>query len=195
MKRIIYSLLVMLAAVSCDVDVEDTSPNSYAEFMSEGWILFSQTYYDSSYHTFADAIKKYPDSADVYTGAGWALMKMDSLNKAGQTFTTGSTKVGTDVDFYAGWSFCENARRQFSSSNEKLMTALSLKPTWSFPYAGNIGASDLKAMKAENYFMMGDFGSSLAAVQVLDPNFTADIQTDTGIGELAVKIEALKKAN
>ncbi len=96
---------------------------------------------------------------------------------------------------FAGWAFVQNALKSYADSNTKASQALTQAPTWRFSHDSTLDASDLHILKAENYFLVGDFDNSLTEVKLLNPNFNADVSSSSGQADLAAEIERLKGAN
>jgi hypothetical protein len=53
----------------------------------------------------------------------------------------------------------------------------------------------LTYLKAENYFLIGDFDNSLTEDRLLNPNFNTDVSSSSGQADLAEEIERLKEEN
>ena len=89
----------------------------------------------------------------------------------------------------------KNAQKDYTRSNQRADDALALNSNWVFTYDSSLSAADLHVLKAENYFLLGEFAESLAEVQILNPNFSADVSTNAGQAALAQEIENLKVAS
>ncbi len=164
----------------------------YQQLLEEGWMHFQSQEYDSALFKFSRARMKHPTAAAPYTGLAWTYMMMDRLEVADFNFDNATRQFEIDVHAYAGWAFLKNALQQFQASNTLADQALSLDSSWTFPYGLPLNVTDLWILQAENYFLLGDFASSLQMVQKLNPNFLADVTTPEGRLALAQEIERLQ---
>ena len=190
-KSLFFLFAVFIAACGSD---GPTGP-SLEDLIQEGWTAFEQGDYDLASTKFTDAIAMSPVSAESYTGLGWSLFRLDNLGRAKSEFTAGSGKDNPSADLFAGWAFVQNALKSYADSNTKASQALTQAPTWRFSHDSTLDASDLHILKAENYFLIGDFDNSLTEVRLLNPNFNADVSSSGGQADLAAEIERLKGAN
>jgi hypothetical protein len=172
---------------------------TYAERIAAAWASFSAGQYTAARSAFAAAVAADATRADAYAGLGWSELRLDAPDAAHQAFLDGNTRTGTDpvlADLFAGWAFAWNARQaaagRHAESNTRIAQAEALTPAWVFAPEAGMDAADLTLLAAENFFALGDFASSLARVQVLDPAFTANVGTVTGQAALATRIEALR---
>ncbi|NOX37403.1 MAG: hypothetical protein GXO78_07695 [Calditrichaeota bacterium] len=164
----------------------------YQQLLEEGWMHFQNQEYDSALYKFSRARVKNPTAAAPYTGLAWTYMMMDELETADFNFENATLQFEVDVHAYAGWAFLKNALQQFEASNIRVDQALSLDSSWTFPYGLPLNVVDLWILKAENYFLLGDFSSSLQMVQKLNPDFSVDVSTPEGQMALAQEIERLQ---
>ncbi len=186
-----YMLFVGFIVIVMSCGGGPTGP-SYEVLITEGWSSFSQSEYQNASDSFADAKLKDPEEAEAYTGSGWSLLKLDNLTQATSEFSSGSTKTNASADLYAGWAFVLNARKNYAKSNTEAEQALTMEPSWSFSHGLSLSAADLHVLKAENFFLLGDFANSLDEVKILNPGFTADVSTQDGMAALAQEIERLQ---
>ncbi|MFQ5824681.1 MAG: tetratricopeptide repeat protein [bacterium] len=189
-----YLLFVGLIVIFITCGGGPTEP-SYEELINDGWLAFSQSEYQNASDKFSEAKTKDPEEAVAYTGLGWSFLKLDNLIQANSEFSAGSAKNNASADLFAGWAFVLNARKNYTKSNTEANEALSLDPSWSFPYGLSLDVDDLHVLKAENYFLLGDFANSLTEVKILNPNFDVDITTREGQASLAKEIERLKEVS
>ena len=168
---------------------------SYQDIVDDGWGEFSSGDYEAAFDHFTEAIEKKPDEAAGYAGLGWALMLMDNLAQASGTFNTGSTKTNPTSDLYAGWAFALNAQKSYANSITRIDQALTMDASWNL-FGGaalNLGVNDLRVLKAENQFMLGQFSASLATIKVVNPSFSLTaVTTDDDKAALALEIQRLK---
>ncbi|KAA3617350.1 MAG: hypothetical protein D8M58_02800 [Calditrichaeota bacterium] len=195
MKKILVIFLAVFLITACSKQTSDSTPEdlTYAEAMEKGITAFESSDYQDAVSKFNSALEQNADSALVYTWLGWASFKADILNDANTFFSTGSSKINPDVDLYAGHSFVLNALKEYSESNSIIDTFYSAldDSVWSFNYGLDIGLNHIYLLSAQNYFALGDYSESLDWVQVVDPEFSVNVNTTEGLADLADKIEEL----
>jgi hypothetical protein len=172
---------------------------TYGERVAAAWASYTAGQFAAARSGFAAAVAVNAARADAYVGLGWSELRMDAPDAAHLAFQDGSGRTGSDpvmADLHAGWAFGWNARQaaagRHAESNAAVAQALALEPAWIFDHEAGLDAADLTLLAAGNFFALGDFASSLARVQVLDPAFAADVGTATGRAALAARIEALR---
>ncbi len=199
---VVASLLGLTGCGGGDSTLEpepEPEPATYAELVAAGWASFAAGNYPAARSAFAEAVTLDPAPAEAYVGLGWSELKRDVLTAAHQAFESGSGKTGADpvlADLFAGWAFVWNARKtvadNYGESNSRIVQVETLEPDWQFDPIAGLGVADLVLLAAENHFALGDFDSSLARVQALDPAFVVDVATPEGQAALAEKIELLQ---
>ncbi len=189
-KRSVFYLSALML-VACGGD-----DKSYQGLLDDGWSLFQSGQYNEAIAVFMEARDLSPDRADAYAGMGWSRMKLDDLAGASADFSTGAPLVGTRVDLLGGWTFTLNALKNYSNSNARADELLALSSNWTFPYLSGINATDIQIVKAENFFGLGSFSSSLAIVKMINPSFSLNsVSTAADEMALAAEIERLKSVN
>ena len=168
---------------------------TFGDLITEGWAAFQSGDYQSASDKFSEAITLKNEDAAAFTGLGWSLFRLGNLLRANAEFTGGSNALSPTADLFAGWAFVKNAQKDYTRSNQKADDALALNSNWVFTYDSSLSAADLHVLKAENYFLLGEFADSLAEVQILNPNFSADVSTNAGQAALAQEIENLSVAS
>lgn len=189
------SLIIILSAVMIQACGSDTPGADYQAVIDEAWVMFEAGSYENAATKFTEARDIDSTFAEAYTGIGWSSMKLDLLSGAAANFSAGENKTNTTADLFAGYAFVLNAQKLYSSSNIKAEGALVMNSEWSFAHLSGLNKNDLHITRAENYFALGQFTQSLAAVQQVNVSFTVNVSTPTGQGELADEIERLKLAN
>ncbi len=183
-------LLALMLVMGCSSG--GPSGPSFEDLITQGWQAFESKDFATAVSKFTDAKAKDPTKIEVYIGLGWSLFRQGNLNQADTEFAQGNTQAQATADLLAGWAFNLNAQKNFSLSNVRADQALALEPSWQFAHDPAISASDLHLLKAENYFLTGDFSKSLEEVKILNPAFEADLLTNAGLTALANEIERLK---
>lgn len=162
------------------------------ELIQQGWTAFAAREYDTAVARFTEAKSLDASRTEVYAGLGWSQLKADNLEASQREFDNGSRRQSPSADLFAGWAFVLNALKNYTSSNLQVNRVLSQVPSWSFTHDAGLDVNDLRVLKAENHFLLGQFRDSLSEVQVLNAGFAADVQTSDGLATLAAEIERLK---
>lgn len=195
MKTIkIFLIALTLTNLACG-ESGGKGGDSYQEIVDSGWSAFSDGDYEAAFDHYSDAIAKDPEKVEGYIGLGWALMMLDNLAQASGTFNTGSTKTNPPADLFAGWAFVLGAQKSYANSNSKITDALALDANWILNGQAQleIDVADLRVLKAENHFLLGEFSQSLAEVKTLNASFgLSTVTTDADKAALAVEIQRLK---
>lgn len=195
MKKILLlitiSLLFVTVFISCNVEPEDPLLLYEAE-INGGWIAFTKRDFAEANLRFQQAIEVDSANAEAYSGLAWVLFKQDSLEKAFIMFDSAAIMVDPNASVFAGHAFALNIAKNYTLSNQKAEQALKLDPAWFFPYLSSLGYNDLIVLKAENYFMLGNFSQSLREVNRINPEFVVSLASPAGIAALAEEIESLK---
>ncbi len=186
------TLSVMFVSCSGDSGEDTSTEPTYESEVANGWRTFEAFQYDSAQIYFEQAIALDSSDVEAFAGLGWAQIRLDNLTQAGITFQRGSTKYPVSSDLFASWSFCLNAQKAYDLSNAKADSVLLHNSSWQFAWQTSIDASDLRLVKAANYYALGAYASSLSMVQALNPSFTADVTTDMGQAALGAEIERLR---
>ncbi len=189
---ILYLMTLSLLMGGCKLfTTEPTLEEEYAAQINSGWNAYTLKDYAGALEKFRGAQDLDSLSPAAYVGLGWTLMKMDSLQQAEAVFS-GYVKISdSSASIFAGWAFLLNAQKQYSSSNDKVDLAVKMDANWIFNFE-LLTANSLHILKAENFYMLGDFPRSQAEVQIVNPEFSADLNTPQGLAKLAAEIESLR---
>ncbi len=180
------SIVILFVTTSCQ---ENTKSVTYDQLIKRAEISFSASEYASALQYFLDATEKNDLSSYGYMGAGWCYFRMDSLTRARDQFLVGAEKDDANGDLYAGWAFILNAQQLYSLSNDK---AYQTNSGWMFSLDSSLNSGHVHILKAQNHLLQGHYAEALAEVKTVDTNFNADISTDVGRAQLAMRIETLK---
>jgi len=189
---ILGTLFIITMFVGCNIEPEDPLL-LYETEINGGWIAFTKNDFAEAYLRFHQAIEVDSLKAEAYSGLAWILFKQDSLEKAIVMFDSAETMTVPNASLFAGHAFALNALKSYASSNQFSDVALQLDPAWYFPFLGGLNVNDLIVLKAENFFMLGDFPQSFREVNKINPEFKAALDTPSGQAALAAEIEKLKK--
>lgn len=184
------ALLLLFPACSGKSKTDNT-PDTFEAYVEEGWNKFADGYYASAIDNFLEAISMDATTAEAYTGLGWSYLRNNNLADGNQAFVDGEAATDPAAHLYAGWAFLLNALKAYSDSNEKATTALTMDADWEFDLGFPLDAADLYLLRADNFFLLGNFDESLQQVRLVNPAFDADVSTVEGQSELAAEIEIL----
>jgi len=166
--------------------------DDYAEY---GWTVINDGNYTSALTQFQDALQLDPENADAYNGLGWIFSRMNEPDSALVYFNTGmglaTPASQIQLEIYTGRAFSYHAKQQYLSGIDDCNEVLATDSNFVFSRDTTVTANSVAALLAANYFGVGDFTNALLAVQVVDPTFQVDVNTETGLAALAAKIEAL----
>jgi tetratricopeptide (TPR) repeat protein len=190
MKNLMLVLFILSSLVGCGGETSDP------DHVAKGWDAFTIGDLSKAYDQFSTAYLNDPEDSEAAHGFAWTLLKLDSLDRSLFFFDRADQlSVIQEADVLAGWSFALNAEKNYTESNAKAALALTADPNWEFTYGLGLNSVDLYLVQAENYFVLGNFTSSLAAVKSINASFSADITNATGRSQLAVEIERLRGLN
>ena len=192
-KCVWFALILTLWGCQRIFDVQFIDELIYEQLIKEGWQHFAQAQYDSALYKFARAASKFPEQAEPHIGAGWTHMASGELEKASEQLHLAITLEGNTATAFAGLAFLDNAWKNFSQSNQWIDSVFHQEPSWEFQHGWHLAAIDLWLLKAENYFMLGQFQASLKALQQVEPAFQADVTTTEGQAALAAEIARLRR--
>lgn len=177
-------VVTIILSISCG------SSNSESA-VDKGWNLFLDGNYSEARQVFQSAYEKNPQNIAAISGLAWSLLKIDSVQFALNFFPQAlGSKPSPDV--HAGLAFTKNILKNYLGSAESAKSALDLDSIWTFPYDPQINYRDLWILRAEDFFVLGDFSSALTELHKFDPSFAPDITTPAGKTQLANKIEEIR---
>ncbi|MCB0280618.1 MAG: hypothetical protein KDD94_14005, partial [Calditrichaeota bacterium] len=178
-------ILLILIGVGCSDSTSDNKPVTVTELIDSGWNHFKNKDYNSSLQDFLAAKLLDSTNIEVLNGLGWTYLLLDDLNSSENTFNNGLAIDSNASDLHAGLSLCLASSESFNESIIHIEEVLRLEPSWTFEFGLEINFADLIFTESFLYFLLEDYENSLASIQLLDPNFSADIGTSNGINLLA----------
>lgn len=185
--------LLILFIFNCGEDNGFKPPNKEAkELTDDGWQKFEYSGYQNALTKFKEAMNIDSNYAEAYSGAGWASARLTNLSDAVSYFIQCISLNSSHVDAHAGLAFVYNAKKEYQLSINSGNNALSYNAQWTFEHDQTISHHDLHLILAENYFALSNYSESLNHVSILNPLFTADIDTFEGKSALAEEIERLR---
>jgi len=130
--------------------------------------------------------------AEAHDGLGWTFGRTNEPDSAithfEAAFTNGAGDLVVIDQAYAGLAFASSAAGDHADC---LTAAAEVGSSWVFAHDSNYDRDAVTLLEAMAYYALGQFTESLAAVQLLDATFTADVETVEGRAALAAKIEEL----
>ena len=194
------TFLLTLILVSCkpttelgDTIVNITDPASEAITLTvQGWNAFEAHNYTLAVSLFKQATQKNDQFADAYNGLGWSYARLDSLTKSLHEFDVALGQQVNFIDAYAGRSFVSLALGDY---NEAITAVSAVQKSgsrfYSFRHDPNVSLNDLLLVKAQSYFLLGNYPSAQVLIDQIDPSNTLDPQSTSYIEDLALEIEHL----
>jgi tetratricopeptide (TPR) repeat protein len=197
-KPIVICVTTIFMFVSSCKQTDDTVTNTSdpvtkaVKLTSDGWKAFEQKDYPKAAGLFQEALDNNNLYTDAYTGLGWTYGRQNLFDEAKRNFDIALGLDNTLVDAYAGRSFVSIALEKY----QEAITAVSIVEQrgtvfYVFRHDGNISINDLKLVKAQSYFMLGDYSSALSIIDELDPENDLDPSLASYIEDLSLAIENL----
>lgn len=197
MKKLIILILgaALALAGGCSSDDDGPSappPPTDAEVLAAGWTAFESDDLAEAEARFRVLLDRGALLAEAHDGLGWTFARQSLPDSAVVHYAAALARGAADLEIadqtYAGQAFAFGAR---GDHNEATVAALEVDPAWVFAHDAALDHRDVLLTLAVSQYAMGAFHGSLAAVQMLDPFFVADVTTVDGRAELAARIEAL----
>jgi len=191
-------ILPLVLMVGCSSDSDDPpppppEPPSDAEVLAEGWSAYTTADYAEAETQFRELLGRNALVAEAHDGLGWTFARQSAADSAlthheASLVARGDTLAIAD-QMYAGLAFARSA----AGDNAGCVTAAGEVATgWVFDHDSDLDYDDVVLVTAMAHYALGDFADALVAVQVLDPDFTADVDTVEGRAALAARIEELQ---
>ena len=187
----IISLFIIVVSLSnCRKDYAPTGPD-YTDY---GWTFYEDGNHEDARTWFRESLDTDSSYADGYNGLGWALGYMDSMGTAFEIFGLGIA-IGDSTDCYpdllAGYVFSGHAIAEYDSVAALADEFIEHGSNWVFAQDESVNYQDVMILISASCFSIADYEKSLELVQILETDFTADIETSGGKSELSLKIEEL----
>lgn len=191
-KKYIFDFLLLICMViSCGKD-SSTKPETE---INSAWEAFEKGKYDRALQLFQEAIAKDQSDADSYNGLGWTYARLGQLEESETNFFNCLILDMYYVDAGVGLAFIYNAQNEYELSIDVISQVLEFTTAWTFKHDKSLDIKDIYMLYAENYFAIAKYMKCMEQVQVLNANFSADINSQAGIAELAAEIERLRDTN
>ena len=191
--RVIGGILILLTlTVGCRKKLFPAT-DDYSEY---GWTVITDGDYTKALSQFQEALTLDPQNVDAYNGLGWIFAKTAEPDSAINYFTLGLGLAlpGSQVqlELYTGRAYSYHAKSQYLSSIDDCNEVLATDSSFIFSRDSSVTANTVATLLAASYFGVGDYTNALLAVQVVDASFLVDVNTESGVAQLAAKIEALE---
>lgn len=188
-------VLLVLAGCSGDDDDGPSQPpaDTDAEVLADAWAGFESDDLATAETRFRELLGRGTMPAVAHDGLGWTFAVQNAADSASVHFEAAVTAGAADLPIadqtHAGLAFAAAGGLDWQAC---LAAADEVASGWSFAHDASVGHDDVVLLTAAAHYALGDFAASLAAVQVLDPGFTADVGTVAGRAALAARIESLQ---
>jgi tetratricopeptide (TPR) repeat protein len=162
--------LAALLVWGCGGDDGTTGPTDPAIAKTlEAWAQFEAGDLTAAKTTFRDAISVSNGYADAHNGLGWSLALLDSLAESQGAFVAAINNNPPNAEPWAGRAF---VRAELSSSDlDDALTdagiALGRAPRFVFSHDPDVDWRDLRLLRAQLFFELGEIDSSAAEVDSL----------------------------
>ncbi len=196
MKKLLPLILLMSIFVGCKSDDKATGPTGDARTIAaSGWDLFEVGEYSNALNLFNQAEAIDGGLVDAKIGIGWSETRASTHNyqRAIAKFAeilnpqTGLAKNSNDAQ--AGLAYAYYGNSQFNEADSAATYVVVRSSIWNFIHDQSISVQDLHALRASCRFNVGNFDSSLAAIQRIDADFFVDVNRADGRALLAQEIE------
>lgn len=167
---------------------------NYFSLIDQGWQEFERADYNSAMQSFMKAKEEDNSKYEAYMGLAWAMLlnpEITTFNDALINSNTAVNKHGNHTDALAAQAFSMNFTGNYSGSNSSIEKLLSIDSKWVFTRNTRVDVSKLLLLSSQNYFFIADYSKSLNLVITLNPDFSANINTQEGIFKLQNEIERL----
>lgn len=197
---ILFIVLILLTLLSFGCGKKKTTvgpvPPTAEELTKTGWAKFEGKYYESAISHFDSAITTNANYSEGYCGLGWCYAMLSDTSLSVKNFKKCMSFTNPDsiaLWAKAGLAFAYDAEKLYDQTIDNAKEVLEADSSWKFSHDTTCSASDLHLLLAECYYAKGEFDSSLAEVQILNPGFFVYVNTAEGRGTLADEIERLRR--
>jgi tetratricopeptide (TPR) repeat protein len=210
---VLLIMTVFVALVSCKKETivrneilieppssEFTMVNKEQRITENGWKLFSMHEYEQALDSFQLAVQVNSLYPDAYNGMGWAYAQLDSMEKSHHHFTICIVSTAVEQihkDACAGRAFVNLAMGEYEKAILDVDAVIYVPgyyydyyDDYAFRHEPSFSKNKLLLVKAESYFMMGDYNSCWYALWHIDENIEENADPEA----LAIIIEELKSA-
>lgn len=168
-------------------------------YTKTGWQEFEKGQFSKAAEAFRTAIAEDSYYSDAYNGLGWAYTRLDSIEVARNNFTVAinSSQSTTNIfrDASAGRAFVNLALEDYEEAIRDVNNALQAQTSYRYYYDyvfrhdTRIDEMDLLLVRAESYFLMGNYSECYSTLLLLDDALIVDQDNPE---ELAKAIEVFR---
>lgn len=199
MKTLTHLTLIVLLALLAGCGGGDdgggpTTPpsDSNETVLSRGWIAYGDGDWDEAENQFRRLLDREALLAEAHDGLGWTFLGTNEPDSSATHFAAAVTQGADTLDIAdqarAGQAFAASGLDQ----HQACLDAAALVATgWVFDHDDAYDHDDVTVLRAVSHYGLAEFADALAAVQEIEPAFTADVGTVDGRGVLAAKIQEL----
>jgi len=195
-NSLIILCMFFLILISCSKsDKSATGPYdnlSDQEVLDTGWQKFEDSDYNTALNYFDELLEREVLETEAYSGKGWSQLKLGDYATALENFNIAMVELPAGYltgEVYSGLAVIYDYQGEFISC----IDATTYIPSgWTFTHLINVTYDNMIVLRAASFYGLGDFANSLLSVQILVPEFSADINTVEGRALLAAKIEELR---
>jgi tetratricopeptide (TPR) repeat protein len=207
-KIFILLLFSVLFLVACEEtnkiiipdNITVTPGETKAEALTKtGWQEFEKGQFSKAAEAFRAAIAEDCYYSDAFNGMGWACTRLDSIEVARNNFTVAinSSQSTTDIfrDASAGRAFVNLVMEDYEEAIRDVNNALQIQTSYRynndyvFRHDTSIDEMDLLLVRAESYFLMGNYPECYSTLLLLDDTLVVEQGNPE---ELAKAIEELR---
>lgn len=199
MKKYLYLLMTVFAVLGysgCNPkdDAQVTGADNYDQLISSGNAKFLTGDFVASLENFSKAFNANSTRVEGYVGTGWSYMKSGKISEAKTRFTEGLQKFPQNCDMIAGMAVILNIEGDFFRSNQKAELVMTLSTGWQLSLDNRIDQYSLYVLRAQDYFQLSDYTSSLIQVKLVNPGFSLNYINDVSSqAYLGAEIERLSR--
>lgn len=192
----ISSIALIILLWGCSSDDNNPSETLTAQEVVEiGWTKFENHNYIEAKTEFETAIEMDGNLADAQNGAGWATGRIPGgLQDAKSFFERAITLDSTEFDAKGGLIFIDFQLGEWRQVLKQVDSLLTRLPGWRFLHEPTIDFRDLILTTALCHYNLGEYAKAMEIIlnnSYLNPQFDADISTDSGRRELLEELERL----
>jgi len=194
MIALVLGLLIGVAGCGGDDGKGGSSgPQDPVVLTREGWTAYEALDWSQAADLFQQAIDAGATSTEAYSGAGWTAFQRGGHNQEARDFWDEGLNdhTGAVYDIHMGLGSLDMLEGDFSGAVDNYTSVIDANPSYRFIHQEGINYEDIYLGLAQAYFNLGEYQNALTNVQVLNPTFTADINTSEGLAELSQEIDRL----
>lgn len=189
---LLMSIALVIGNSGCSSDDGSESPSDVRAIIDNGWAHFESSEFSAALAFFNSALAQDAEHVEALTGAGWCLIRLDNPAQALENLQTAHTLNTTYSDASAGLGVALVLVNQFSEAVTPLAWLLtSSGDSYVFSHDVSVNSRDMRILYALASFHVGDLGTALAQVLLVDPTIVLDPTSPVYEADLLDAIESL----